>query len=111
MRRPVTATWSMSAARLGRELDLRHLSLRANGSRESAPDDRLSEAIQSLMRGPGLLRRFAPRNDKETVPNNKNAGLKGRRFVLKAVGSVSRTARRYRPARRGRHRLRISGRS
>jgi PAS domain S-box-containing protein len=37
-------------------------SLRANGSLECAPDDRLREAIQSLDIN-GLLRRFAPRND------------------------------------------------
>jgi hypothetical protein len=37
--------------------------LRANGSRECAPDDRLSEAIQSYGRDSGLLRRFTPRND------------------------------------------------
>jgi len=41
-------------------------SLRANGSRECAPDDRLREAIQKLHpRKNGLLRRFAPRNDEE----------------------------------------------
>jgi len=39
-------------------------SLRANGSRECAPDDRLREAIHSQSSGDnGLLRRFAPRND------------------------------------------------
>jgi hypothetical protein len=39
-------------------------SLRANGSRECAPDDRLDEAIhQSRKEKIGLLRRFAPRND------------------------------------------------
>jgi len=37
-------------------------SLRANGSRECAPDDRLREAIHGARKG-GLLRRFAPRND------------------------------------------------
>jgi len=36
------------------------LSLRASGSRESAPDDRLSEAIQKYDGKAGLLRRFAP---------------------------------------------------
>ena len=39
-------------------------SLRANGSRECAPDDRLREAIQSQECDSGLLRRFAPRKDK-----------------------------------------------
>jgi hypothetical protein len=39
-------------------------SLRANGSRERAPDDKLREAIHfSTARKNGLLRRFAPRND------------------------------------------------
>jgi hypothetical protein len=40
-------------------------SLRANGSRECAPDDRLREAIQRQKprRNSGLLRRYAPRND------------------------------------------------
>jgi hypothetical protein len=39
-------------------------SLRANGSRERAPDDRLREAIQRSRPGTaGLLRRYAPRND------------------------------------------------
>src|SRR3954454_14889090 len=38
-------------------------SLRANGSRECAPDDGLCEAIQSDDTRTGLLGRFAPRND------------------------------------------------
>jgi hypothetical protein len=38
-------------------------SLRANGSRECAPDDRLHEAIQYWGKRSGLLRRFTPRND------------------------------------------------
>jgi hypothetical protein len=39
-------------------------SLRANGSRERAPDGRLREAIHLVAeRKNGLLRRFAPRND------------------------------------------------
>jgi hypothetical protein len=39
-------------------------SLRANGSRERAPDDRLREAIHRAAQSKnGLLRRFAPRND------------------------------------------------
>jgi hypothetical protein len=39
-------------------------SLRANGSRECAHDDKLSEAIHlTTTRKNGLLRRFAPRND------------------------------------------------
>ena len=39
--------------------------MRANGSRERAPDDRLREAIQMSLRGNGLdcFVRFAPRND------------------------------------------------
>jgi hypothetical protein len=38
--------------------------LRANGSRECAPDDRLREAIQQYRsEKTGLLRRFTPRND------------------------------------------------
>jgi hypothetical protein len=44
-------------------------SLRANGSRECAPDDRLREAIHSQSNGDnGLLRRFAPRNDGTEAP-------------------------------------------
>jgi hypothetical protein len=53
-------------------------SLRANGSRECAPDDRLREAIKLCRLDHGLLRRFrlrsssyggqvAPRNDGEKV--------------------------------------------
>src|SRR5258706_8054150 len=39
-------------------------SLRANGSRECAPDDRLREAIHGRnKKKDGLLRRYAPRND------------------------------------------------
>jgi hypothetical protein len=39
-------------------------SLRANGSRECAPDDKLREAIHpTAKRKNGLLRRYAPRND------------------------------------------------
>src|SRR6202022_5078952 len=40
-------------------------SLRANGSRECAPDDMLREAIQNCFatEKTGLLRRSAPRND------------------------------------------------
>jgi hypothetical protein len=38
-------------------------SLRATGSRECAPDDRLREAIHSAHWRDGLLRRVAPRND------------------------------------------------
>jgi hypothetical protein len=40
-------------------------SLRANGSRECAPDDGLREAIHlyGAKKEVGLLRRFAPRND------------------------------------------------
>jgi len=45
-------------------------SLRANGSRECAPDDRLREAIhRAATRKNGLLRRFAPRND--VSPNHR----------------------------------------
>jgi hypothetical protein len=41
-----------------------HPSLRATGSRECAPDDKLREAIHlATGRKSGLLRRFAPRND------------------------------------------------
>jgi hypothetical protein len=35
------------------------------GPREALPEDRLREAIQGHARDSGLLRRFAPRNDKE----------------------------------------------
>jgi hypothetical protein len=42
-------------------------SLRANGSRECAPDDRLREAIHGATRKNGLLRRFAPRNDEKHI--------------------------------------------
>ncbi|SIO42225.1 hypothetical protein SAMN05443247_05156 [Bradyrhizobium erythrophlei] len=50
-----------------RSAHLRRLpSLRANGSRECAPDDRLREAIHlAAQRKNGLLRRFAPHNDGE----------------------------------------------
>jgi hypothetical protein len=41
--------------------------MRANGSRERAPDDRLREAIQSYRNKAGLLRRSAPRNDEVGV--------------------------------------------
>jgi small subunit ribosomal protein S16 len=44
-------------------------SLRANGSRGCAPDDRLREAIHiAAMQEAGLLRRFAPRNDENHSP-------------------------------------------
>ena len=43
-------------------------SLRANGSRECAPDDRLREAIQRLTQNSGLLRSYAPRNDATDIP-------------------------------------------
>ncbi len=42
-------------------------SLRANGSRECAPDDRLREAIHGYEERLGLLRRFAPGNDGERI--------------------------------------------
>src|SRR6266852_7427070 len=46
---------------------IRGTSLRANGSRECAPEDRLREAIHlssyAFTWRDGLLRRFAPRND------------------------------------------------
>jgi diguanylate cyclase (GGDEF)-like protein len=43
---------------------VRFSSLRATGSRECAPDDRLREAIhRAAKRKNGLLRRYAPRND------------------------------------------------
>src|SRR5579871_47189 len=52
--------------RLGYEVPRERIitALRANGSRECAPDDRLREAIQpSQDTASGLLRRVAPRND------------------------------------------------
>jgi len=42
--------------------------LRANGSRECAPDDRLREALHLIASKNGLLRRFAPRNDVDSTP-------------------------------------------
>jgi hypothetical protein len=36
--------------------------LRANGSRERAPDDRLREAIHRAANAESWIRRFAPRN-------------------------------------------------
>src|SRR6267154_508784 len=43
-------------------------SLRANGSRDCAPDDKLREAIHATAQAlNGLLRRFAPRNDGEAL--------------------------------------------
>ena len=45
-------------------LESKRRQLRANGSRERAPDDRLRAAIHlAASRKNGLLRRFAPRND------------------------------------------------
>src|ERR1700722_3263522 len=59
-------------------LGISKLSLRANGSRECASDDRLREAIHLLSRrGHGLLRRFTPRNDaaliSHTPPHSRGA--------------------------------------
>jgi hypothetical protein len=51
-------------------------SLRANGSRECAPDDRLREAIHLAEKKVWNLRRFAPRND---GPNYKRAFAFSRR--------------------------------
>ena len=51
-------------------------SLRANGPRECAPDDRLREAIHGrATKEDGLLRRFAPRNDgtQTTPPHSRDA--------------------------------------
>src|SRR6266705_504504 len=42
-------------------------SLRATGSRECAPDDRLREAIHRAATKDGLLRRYAPRNDGKPI--------------------------------------------
>src|ERR1700693_1214053 len=51
-------------------------SLRANGSREYAPDDRLREAIQRIV---GLLRRFAPlRKRFAFVAGNDDSNLRRR---------------------------------
>src|SRR6266404_4130433 len=48
-----------------------HAQLRANGSREYAPDDRLREAIQISNRVVnGLLRRVAPRKKVENLPES-----------------------------------------
>src|SRR5260370_12425960 len=56
-----------SGASVDRESQLP--SLRANGSRERAPDDRLREAIHLAAREKaGLLRRYAPRNDGQGGP-------------------------------------------
>src|SRR5712671_3062731 len=44
------------------EVYLDSTSLRANGSRECAPDDRLREEIHLTAKEDGLLRRFTPRN-------------------------------------------------
>src|SRR4029077_1909053 len=55
--------WTRSRGSSEREAELSQSSLRANGSRECAPDDRLREAIQLSSRIDGLLRRFAPRKD------------------------------------------------
>jgi hypothetical protein len=68
MPRPSTPTIGVSGI-LGRPVkpgddSWDETSLRANGSRECAPDDRLSEAIHChTNKEAGLLRRFAPRND------------------------------------------------
>ena len=51
-------------------------SLRANGSRECAPDDKLSEAIHATtQRQNGLPRRFAPRNDGLTAERLQEGAL------------------------------------
>src|SRR5260370_24983632 len=56
-------------ARIRTYVDIQTSSLRANGSRECAPDDRLREAIHgAAQRKNGLLRRFAPRNDGAATP-------------------------------------------
>jgi hypothetical protein len=56
-------------------------SLRANGSRECAPDDRLREAIhRAAQRKNGLLRRCTPRNDVEAAYASPQAG-RGRRGI------------------------------
>jgi 4-carboxymuconolactone decarboxylase len=61
-------------------------SLRANGSRERAPDDKLREAIQHWVEPEiGLLRRFAPRNDRRISMDDqkrRDDGMTQRRKVL-----------------------------
>jgi hypothetical protein len=50
--------------------------LRATGSRECAPDDRLREAIQpTAQRKNGLLRRLASRNDVEGTSETKKPAV------------------------------------
>src|SRR5260370_10994105 len=87
-------------------------SLRANGSRERAPDDRLSEAIHSQDNGNnGLLRRFrlrllsyggqvAPRNDvaqiSNTTPHSRGAMRPG--FARTVRTSINRGRRESRGA-------------
>src|SRR5712664_617262 len=56
-------------------------SLRANGSRECAPDDRLREAIHAA-RQAGLLRRVAPRNDGNYSISDISAALPPAAAVL-----------------------------
>src|ERR1700676_3282598 len=94
--RPVARRWARPRSRPP--------SLRATGSRECAPDDRLREAILFRhINNYGLLRRFAPRNDgdrhhaavrasvndaiaatlrRSTKENKMDLGLKGRNAVV-----------------------------
>ena len=65
------------------------VSLRANGSRECAPDDRLREAIHlATQRKSGLLRRFAPRNDVAPISKTRLRVLAARcaRVVHESFG-------------------------
>ena len=57
-------------------------SLRATGSRECAPDDRLREAIQIFPRiQPALLRRVAPRNDERSLQSSFRGASQRRTMV------------------------------
>jgi hypothetical protein len=56
--------FAMSAVERPRAMATSQLpSLRANGSRECAPDDRLREAIPSPVEGVDCFVAYAPRND------------------------------------------------
>src|SRR3954469_13506204 len=66
---------------LGDKRRLPQPSLRANGSRECAPDDRLREAIhRAAERKSGFLRRCAPRNDVERATAHITTGASGSSF-------------------------------
>src|SRR6195256_6173992 len=78
-------------------------SLRANGSRERAPDDRLREAIHwAAKKKNGLLRRFAPRNDDDgtAIPFTTHTGGYGSPRAAGTTGRCTSPSTSLRPLRR-----------